>query len=248
MKEITLSVIIPVFNEGKTLKKVLDSVYNYGIPGVKKELLIIESNSTDGSREIVKSFAQKSDVILILESKPQGKGHAVRQGLAKASGDIILIQDADLEYEVSDYPRLLEPIIAGETSFVLGSRHLDQNGKYRWDIRQFKEKRKAFFMNLAGIAFHSFFNFVYQTNLSDPTTMYKIFKRDCLKKFTLKNNYFDLDWELVGKLVRAGYKPIEVPVHYKPRGFTEGKKVNILRDGPKYVRAILETRFTPINK
>lgn len=248
-KKTLLSIVIPVYNEAKTLSIILEEVYHFRIPNVEKELIIVESNSKDGSREIVKEFSKdKKDVTVILEPRPEGKGHAVRSGLNRAKGDIIIIQDADLEYEISDYPRLIKPIVDGKTSFVLGSRHLDHTGKYRWDIRQFKEKRKALFMNIAGIAFHTFFNIVYQTNLSDPTTMYKVFKRDCLKKIHLKNNYFDLDWELVGKLIRAGYKPIEIPVHYKPRGFSEGKKVNILRDGPLYVKAILETRFTPINK
>ena len=236
---------MPVYNEGKTLSRALERVYSYEIPTVKRELIIVESNSTDGSRQIVKDFVKdKPEIIVIFEDQPAGKGHAVRAGLAKAKGDIILIQDADLEYEVSDYPRLLQPIIDGKTKFVLGSRHLDHSGKYKWDIRRFKEKRKAFFMNLAGLGFHAFFNLVYQTNLSDPTTMYKVFKRECLENIHLKNNYFDLDWELVGKLILAGYKPIEIPVHYRPRGFSEGKKVNIRRDAPRYVKAILETRFT----
>lgn len=250
MKEkTTLSVIIPVYNEAKTLLKVLEKVYNYQIPKVKKFLVIVESNSTDNSRKLVQSFAQdKGDVTVILEDKPQGKGHAVRAGLAQAKGDIILIQDADMEYEVSDYDRVLEPLLQGKTKFVLGSRHLDQDGKYRWDIRQFKEKRKAFFMNLAGLFFHTLFNLVYQTNLTDPTTMYKVFKRECLKKIHLQGNYFDLDWEIVAKLIRTGNKPIEVPVHYRPRGFAEGKKVQILRDGPTYLRAIFQYRLTPLEK
>jgi len=238
-----------VYNEARTLKKVLEWVYIYQIPNVKKELIIVESNSTDGSREIVAEFAKnKKDVTLILEEKPQGKGHAVRTGLTKASGRIILIQDADLEYEVSDYPSLLNPILEGKTKFVLGSRHLNHTGDYSWDIRNFKEGRKALFMNIAGLAFHAFFNLIYQTNLTDPTTMYKVFKRECLKNLHLRGNYFDLDWELVAKLIRSGYKPIEVPVHYKPRGFAEGKKINIMRDGPRYVKAIIENRILPLNK
>jgi glycosyltransferase involved in cell wall biosynthesis len=250
MKKLTnLSVIIPVYNESKTLKTILDRVYNFAIPNIEKELIIVESNSSDGSREVVKEFTKdKKDVVLILEEKPQGKGHAVRTGLAKATGDIILIQDADLEYEVSDYSKLLKPILEGKTKFVLGSRHLDHSGSYNWDVRKFKEKRKAFFMNIAGLAFHAFFNIVYQTNLTDPTTMYKVFKRECLNKLHLKGNYFDLDWELVAKLIRSGYKPIEVPIHYRPRGFAEGKKVSIMRDGPRYVKAIIENRILPINK
>ena len=238
-----------MYNEARTLKKVLEWVYIYQIPNVKKELIIVESNSTDGSREIVAEFAKnKKDVTLILEEKPQGKGHAVRTGLTKASGRIILIQDADLEYEVSDYPSLLNPILEGKTKFVLGSRHLNHTGDYSWDIRNFKEGRKALFMNIAGLAFHAFFNLIYQTNLTDPTTMYKVFKRECLKNLHLRGNYFDLDWELVAKLIRSGYKPIEVPVHYKPRGFAEGKKINIMRDGPRYVKAIIENRILPLNK
>lgn len=249
MKKPILSIIIPVYNEEKTLLKVLKSIYNYRLTLVSKEIIIVESNSNDGSREIVTNFAKgKKRVTVIYEKKPSGKGHAVRTGLSKATGEIIIIQDADLEYEVSDYPRLLKPLIAGETDFVLGSRHLDHTGKYNWDIREFKEKRKAFFMNIAGLSFHTFFNLMYQVNLTDPTTMYKVFRRSCLKKFHLTKNYFDLDWELVAKLIRVGFKPIEIPVRYHPRGFDEGKKVEILRDGPRYLKTIIETRFIPKDK
>src|ERR1700733_448384 len=124
-----VSIIIAVYNEVRTVATLLDRVWEQSLPGVAKEIIIVESNSNDGSREAVQRFAERHAaessprVHVIYQDEPRGKGHAVRQGFAASTGDILLIQDADLEYDVSDYPNLLEPIIDGRTAFVLGSRH-----------------------------------------------------------------------------------------------------------------------------
>lgn len=246
MKKHRLSIIIPAYNEKKTIGIILKKVYEHKLPNIQKEIIIVESNSSDGTKEVVKKFVKRrKGVKLILEERPQGKGHALRQGFAQATGDIILIQDADLEYNINDYMKLITPIIENKTSFVLGSRHMDHSRNYIWSIRKFNNKIYAVFMNIGGLLFHAFFNLVFGTRLTDPTTMYKVFRRKLLKNIHLKGQYFELDFELVGKLIRTGNIPLEVPIQYHSRGLEEGKKVRILRDAPRYVKTILITGFSP---
>ena len=146
----SLSVIVPVFNERGTLRELLDQLVAKRIPGMAIQFLIVESNSTDGSREIVLEYRGRPGVEVILEEKPRGKGRAVRTGLAAATGDIIMIQDADLEYDLNDYEVLLAPIIAGRQTFVLGARH----GSGGWAIRKFTDQPvHAFILNLAHWSF-----------------------------------------------------------------------------------------------
>jgi glycosyltransferase involved in cell wall biosynthesis len=242
-----VSIIIAVYNEARTVATLLDRVWVQRLRGVTKEIIIIESNSTDGSREIIAEFiarhsAESSPRIQVIhQSRPMGKGHAIRQGFAAATGEILLIQDADLEYDVADYPRLLAPIIDGRAAFVLGSRHMGPNG---WKIRQCAQNGlTTAFMNFGGILFHAFFNAVFSTRLTDPTSMYKVFRSDCLNGLNFTSDRFDFDFELLGKLIRTGFRPLEVPVSYKSRGFGEGKKIRIFRDPPTWVFAILKSRF-----
>jgi glycosyltransferase involved in cell wall biosynthesis len=245
-----VSIIIAVYNEAGTVATLLDRVWAQPLPEVSKEIVIVESNSTDGSREIVAEFqarhaAEPSPRIQVIhQPRPMGKGHAIRQGFAAATGDILLIQDADLEYDVADYPALLNPIIEGRTALVLGSRHM---GPDRWQIRKFaQDSLKTAFMNFGGILFHGFFNAVFSTRLTDPTSMYKVFRSDCLHGLNFTSDRFDFDFELLGKLIRAGVRPLEIPVNYKSRGFDEGKKIRIFRDPPTWVLAILKSRFAAL--
>src|SRR5271156_7126973 len=166
-----VSIIIAVYNEAATVATLLDRVWAQPLPEACKEIIIVESNSTDGSREIVAQFqarhaAELSPSIQVIhEPRPMGKGHAIRQGFAAATGDVLLIQDADLEYDVADYPELLKPIIEGRTAFVLGSRHMGQDG---WKIRKFARNRaQAAFMNLGGLLFHALFNALFSSRLTD---------------------------------------------------------------------------------
>jgi len=201
---------------------------------VNMEIVLIESNSTDGTREIVRSCEGKPGVRVIWEDRPQGKGHAVRAGLAAATGDIILIQDADMEYSMDDYEKLVAPLLEGRADFVLGTRHTEGS----WQMRQFTTgKQVATLFNLAHWGFTALLNISLGTRMTDPFTMFKVFRRSCLEKFTLECNRFDLDWEIVIKLVRAGYKPLEIPVNYKSRDFKEGKKVSIWKDPPTWIKA-----------
>ncbi|MGK5086321.1 glycosyltransferase family 2 protein [Bdellovibrionota bacterium FG-2] len=226
-----VSIVIPVYNEANTVQTLLNRVWLQELPrGLEKELIIIESNSTDKSREIVQNFAktheQTGTVKLILQEVGKGKGNAMKEGFAAATGDIILIQDADLEYDVADYPALLDPILDGHANFVLGSRHLSAGS---WKIRKFEGNPfKAALLNFGGVFFHALFNLLYNQSLTDPTTMYKVFRRSCIGNTKFVSDRFDFDFELVAKLIRKGNSPLEVPVSYTSRGFEEGKKVPCL--------------------
>ena len=247
MNGVKVSILIAVYNEASTVGELLERVWEESIPDASREIIIIESNSTDRSRAIVTDFARRHPagpdraVRLILEPAPAGKGHAIRAGIAAATGEVILIQDADLEYDVGDYPLLLQPIVEGRAAFVLGSRHLGAN---RWRIRSFARGGiQATFMNAGGMLFHTLFNLVFASRLTDPTSMFKVFRADCLRGLQLSCNRFDFDYELLGKLMRAGFAPLEVPVSYRSRGFDEGKKIRVLRDPPGWVWAIFKARL-----
>ena len=217
----TLSVIVPIYNEAATVRQSLDAILAKTVPGWTLQIIMVESNSTDGTRSIVQTYDAHPRVKLILEDRPRGKGHAVRAGLAHATGDVILIQDADLEYDLDDYDILLAPLAAGRQEFVLGSRH----GEGGWAIRKFSDQPfQALILNLAHWGFTLLINVALFIWLKDPFTMYKVFRRECLEGLTFECNRFDFDWELLMKLVRKGHRPIEIPISYKSRSFKEGKK------------------------
>ncbi len=238
-----VTVIVPVYNEGATVAEALERLLRKRIDGVTFQVVIVESRSTDGSREIVQSFAGRSGVALVLEDRPLGKGHAVRAGLTRARGDIVMIQDADLEYDVDDYDALLEPIRRGEATFTLGSRH----GRQSWKLRRFDDQPlRAFVLNGAHWMFTALIDASLGVWLRDPFTMYKVFRRECLDGLTFRCNRFDFDWELLIKLVRKGHIPVEIPVNYRSRSFGEGKKIRILRDPLTWIVALVRARFGPL--
>jgi glycosyltransferase involved in cell wall biosynthesis len=238
-----LSVIMPVYNERATVQTVLTGLMAKEMAGIEIEVIIIESHSTDGSREVVEAYRDHPRVRLILEESPRGKGRAVRAGLAAARGDIILIQDADLEYDLADYEELVAPIVSGRQSFVLGSRH----GEGGWAIRKFNDQPvQALVLNLAHWTFTLMLNASLGIWLRDPFTMYKVFRRECLDGLTFECDRFDFDWELLIKLVRKGHRPIEIPVTYRSRSFKEGKKVALFRDPVTWMRALVKWRFAKL--
>ncbi len=239
----TLSVIVPIYNEAATVKQSLDAILAKQVPGWTLQIIMIESNSTDGTRDIVKTYASHPRVKLILEDRPRGKGHAVRAGFKEATGDVIVIQDADLEYDLNDYDILLAPIASGRQEFVLGSRH----GEGGWAIRKFSDQPfQALILNLAHWGFTLMINASLFIWLKDPFTMYKVFRRDCLDGLTFECNRFDFDWELLMKLVRKGHRPIEIPISYKSRSFKEGKKISMFRDPMTWMWALIKYRFVKL--
>jgi glycosyltransferase involved in cell wall biosynthesis len=246
-RPVRVTVIMPVYNERPTFRIVFDQVHGKTVPGAEIDIVIVESGSTDGSAEAVDEVASRPRVRVIHEPKPYGKGHAIRSALRVADGDVVLIQDADLEYDVNDYDQLLAPVIAGRAAFVLGARHDRRHGSLK--MRRFSEHAAVhLLMGFGHVAFRLLFNVVYRQRLRDPFTMFKIFRRDCLHGLELESDHFDLDWELVAKLIRKGYTPLEVPVNYSSRTFREGKKVSLWRDPLTYVRACFKYRFVRLGK
>jgi glycosyltransferase involved in cell wall biosynthesis len=240
-----VSVIVPVYNERATVQPALDAILAKELPGFDFEVIIVESNSKDGSRDIVLGYRGHPRVTVILEDVPRGKGHAVRAAFTRATGDILIIQDADLEYDLADYERLLAPIVAGTCAFVLGSRH----GAGGFSIRRFEDQKiRAFILNGAHWTFTLMINASLGIWLRDPFTMYKVFRRGCLDGLEFECNRFDFDWELLIKLVRRGYRPIEIPVSYRSRSFKEGKKVTMLRDPLTWMRALVKYRLVPLSE
>ena len=238
-----LSVIMPAYNEAQTIAAGIERVLAKTIDGVDIELVVVESNSTDGTREVVRSFAERDRVKIVLQDQALGKGNAVRAGFAAMTGDYVLIQDADEEYDIEDYDALLEPLLSGEAAFVLGARH----GGGSWKMRRFSgQPLLSHIMNLGHWFFATLINVVYRLKLKDPFTMYKVFRVDCLHNLTFECNRFDFDCELVIKLARKGYIPIEIPVNYRSRSFEQGKKVNMFRDPLTWLWAITKFRFQKI--
>jgi glycosyltransferase involved in cell wall biosynthesis len=238
-----LSVIMPAYNEINTIQECIEKVLIKQLRGMDIELIIVESNSTDGTKDIVNLHKDHPRVKVVFEQKPSGKGHAVRAGFKVATGDFILIQDADDEYDVQDYEILLEPLISGREVFVLGARY----GVTSWNVRKFGDQpMRAILLNLGHWIFATLINILYGVRLKDPFTMYKVFKRDCIQDIVFECNRFDFDHELVLKLIRKGYKPIEIPVRYHSRSFAHGKKVRIFTDPLTWLRAIIKFRFVKV--
>jgi glycosyltransferase involved in cell wall biosynthesis len=239
---VKFSIVVPVFNEKATAPILLDKVLAVALPaGLQKEVIIVEGNSSDGTRDVVRGYEGRPGVSVVYEDKPRGKGAAVRAGIAKATGDFLLIQDGDLEYDVNDYGKLLEPLLKGTCDVVFGSRVI----KHHWQFRTFAgfERFYGFFVNLGGVLFTGLFNLLYGTKLSDGATMFKLFRMDQLRKIDLKSNGFDYDWEISGKLAKMGARFDERPVYYKARSRAEGKKIRFWRDGTRVLLAILRYRF-----
>jgi hypothetical protein len=234
-----LSIVFPVYNEEKYVAQVIDGILAKELK-IPKELIIVESKSTDGTREIVRRYEGEPGVKVLLEERPRGKGHAVRTGLEAVTGTIVLIQDADFEYDIDDYDALLEPILQHKTSFVLGSRSL---GLDDWKVRRFaRGAAKGFALNVAQLVFARTFNFLYQQRITDVNTMFKVFRTECLEGVKLESDGFDLDIELACKLVKNGFAPMEVPVNYVARGYDEGKKISLGDAFPSYA-AFFRYRF-----
>ena len=236
-----LSVVVPVYNEAQTFTIAFDRLLSKEIDGIDIEIIVVESNSTDGSREQVLKYRDHPRVKIVLEEAPRGKGHAVRAGLRHVTGEFVMIQDADLEYDIDDYDALLEPLRRGRAAFVLGARH----GGSAWKMRQFNDQPViASVLNLAHWFFTALINVGFGARLRDPFTMYKVFRRDCLYGLRFECNRFDFDWELVINFLRKRYRPLEIPVNYRSRSFAEGKKVSLLRDPVLWLRIFLKLRFS----
>lgn len=236
-----LSIVVPVYNEAKTVTKILDQVFSVKLKNITKEIIVVDDCSSDGTRDILDQYQLNHNIIFLKHTQNSGKGAAVKTGLKVASGDIILIQDADLEYDPNDYPDLLKPIISGGGQFVLGSRHSPNCG---WKTRKFLDSKiYAHLLNIGGLLYGKLVNFLYNVRLTDPGTMYKVFRKECLEEIDLKSDRFDIDWELVAKMIKKGFIPLEIPVSYKSRSPKEGKKMRFFQDGTLILWSIIKYRF-----
>jgi len=235
-----LSIVLPIYNEARYAAQVIDAVIGKQLK-IDKEIIIVESNSTDGTRDIVARYERAAGVRVVYEDRPRGKGHAVRTGLAHVTGTIVLIQDADFEYDIDDYDALLEPILQHQATFVLGSRSL---GLDDWKVRKYDSTPvKGLALNFMQVVFARTYDVLYQQRVTDVNTMYKVFRAECLDGLNLESDGFDLDIELACKLARNGNSPMEVPVNYVARGFDQGKKIRFWRDGFPSYAAFFKYRF-----
>ena len=227
-----LSIIIPVYNEEQTIREVVDRVLAVDLGAVEKEILIANDGSSDGTRDAIASSPWANDPrIRILESHINiGKGAAVRLGLKFATGDVLLVQDADLELDPQEYGRLIAPILNGETDVVYGSRFLNPNGRVSTRTR------------VGHAALTTLTNLLFGGHLTDMETAYKAFRRHVLDGVRLRCVGFDFEPELTAKLLRAGRRIVEVPIGYHPRRIDEGKKIRWV-DGVDAVFALLKCRF-----
>ncbi len=226
-----LSIIIPAYDEETTILEILDRVLEAPSPkGVsEKEIIVVDDGSRDATRERLEQ-ARKRGITVLAHDQNRGKGAAIRTGLAHATGDIILIQDADLEYDPRDYPALLQPIIEGRVKVAYGSRFLGPRmAMFFWHM-------------LANKMLTLMTNILYDAILSDMETGYKAFRADVLKSIPLRSRRFDFEPEVTAKVLKRGHRIFEVPISYFGREYREGKKIG-MRDGFVAVWTLLKYRF-----
>lgn len=220
-----LSVVIPVYNEMDTIRELYEAVK--AVP-VDKEIILVDDFSTDGTRDIIREMANDSTRV-VLHERNRGKGAALRTGFSHATGDIVLIQDADLEYDPSQYPKLIKPILDGKADVVYGSRFL--TGDYR---------RVLFFWHSCGNKFLTLLsNMFTNLNLTDMETCYKVFRREVLQKINIEENRFGFEPEITAKVAKLGVRIYEIGISYAGRTYKEGKKIG-WKDGFSALRCILK--------
>ncbi|MHC8733330.1 glycosyltransferase family 2 protein [Arenicellales bacterium IMCC56312] len=226
-----VSIVIPVFNEMRTLEQVIKRVQTVS---VEKEIILVDDYSNDGSRELVQSLGEQPNVRVVLHDYNQGKGAALRSGFAAATGDVVLIQDADLEYDPNDYPKLLGPIVANDADVVYGSRFAGG-----------ETHRVLYFWHSMGNRFLTLLsNMMTNLNLTDMEVCYKVFRREIIQSIDLKENRFGFEPEVTARLARfrkpdgSRLKIFEVGISYAGRTYEEGKKIG-WRDGVRAIWCII---------
>jgi len=208
-----LSVIIPVFNEKYTIAEI---VHRVQATRLASEIILVDDGSTDGTRDVLNSLEGSPGISVLFHEKNRGKGAALRSGFGKAQGDIILIQDADLEYNPAEYPCLLEPIESGQADVVYGSRFLGS-----------KRRVTMFWHMVANQLLTLATNILFNSILSDMETGYKVFRADMLKSIRLRSNRFDFEPEITAKILKRKARLFEVPISFNPREYIEGKKISL---------------------
>lgn len=236
-----LSILIPVFNEEKTIQTILDKVYALEIPKITKEIVIVDDGSTDNTAAKIKTWMKKNNVknVKYFYQENQGKGAAVSNAIQKATGEYVIIQDADLEYDPKQITLLVAALREKGRHVVYGTRlhRLPHLGR--------EERRGRFLLHYFGNRMLSLFtSILYGQWITDMETCYKLFPTGVFKKNPLISKGFELEPEITAKLMKVGYVIIEVPITTTPRGYDEGKKLHTVRDGIKALRALIQYRFT----
>jgi len=227
-----LSILMPVYNEAQTISEIIMRVESVDLGNVRRELIIVDDCSKDGTREVLKDLSRNSPHKIYFHGQNMGKGAALRTALTYASGDIVLIQDADLEYDPSEYNELIKPVLEGRADVVYGSR-----------LSGGKVARAFNFWHYLGNKLLTFItNLLYNSILSDMETCYKVFRADVIKNIQIKSNRFDFEPEITAKVLKRKHKLYEMPISYYGRDFAEGKKIT-WRDGFAAVWALVKYRF-----
>jgi glycosyltransferase involved in cell wall biosynthesis len=226
---VKLSVIVPCYNEHSTIAELLERVR--AVP-LDKQVIVVDDGSTDGTREILAEQERRGDVEVHLLPRNRGKGAAVQQGLRQVMGDVVIIQDADLEYDPSDYPTLLRPIQTGKAKAVYGSRFIGEH------------KAMYFWHSLGNRLLTLLTNVLFDTTLTDMETCYKVFTADIARKLRLREPRWGFDPEITAQILRMGHRIYEVPISYAGREYYEGKKIT-WRDGAVVLGVLLRSRLLP---
>jgi glycosyltransferase involved in cell wall biosynthesis len=224
-----LSVVMPAYNEEQTLEEIVEKVLAVDM---EKELIIVDDGSTDRTREILREkFMGRDDVKVIFHEKNSGKGAAVRTGISNASGDMIIIQDADLEYDPADYHMLVKPLVEGRAEVVYGSRVKGSNFRHRYTLNLFAARLLSVMSNV-----------LFGLEITDEPTCYKLFKADLIKAIEFNGDGFEWEPEVTAKLGKRGVKIFEVPISYYSRTIKEGKKIKWI-DGVKAIWTLIKYRL-----
>lgn len=225
-----LSIIMPVYNEKNTIEEIIRRVS--AVEGIEKELIIVDDFSTDGTRDLLRKYQNNCNIEIVFHDKNLGKGMAIRTGLKKVTGDMVIIQDADLEYDPNDYLKLIKPIVEDGADVVYGSRTLSHKNKISY-LRYF----------IGGQIVTWLTNLLYRSRLTDEPTCYKLFRANVLKGIELNCRRFEFCPEVTAKIRKRRIKIVEVPISYKPRKIKEGKKIR-WKDGLQAIWILLRYRFT----
>lgn len=230
MKISTISIVIPVYNEEKTIKKIVNKVLKSDVLGLKKEIVIVDDGSTDNTTQIINKIRARS-VKKILFSKNKGKGFALRAGFKQATGDVILIQDADLEYHPKDYPKIIKPFLDENAHVIYGSRELSG-----------KNKHSSIFFHIGGRTVTAFTNLLYGSELTDVPTGCKVFRREVLTNLPLKCRRFEFCPEVTANILKKQISIREIPIVYSARHWKDGKKIKWF-DGLEALWTLFRVRF-----
>jgi len=228
LKDPLLSVVMPVYNEKKTIEEIIPRVL--AVP-LRIELIVVDDGSTDGTRDLLTALNQKYPFKLIFQPKNGGKGNALKRGFQEVAGDLVVIQDADLEYSPEEFPELISLICEGRADVVYGSRFLGRH-------------RVFLFTHYAGNRLLTLItNVMYNTMLTDMETCYKVMRTEVLRSFSLESDGFGIEPEMTAKIFKRGYRVYEIPITYDGRGYEEGKKIT-WRDGVVALWVLLKYRST----